>query len=63
MALDMKTAMDWYGSPEYQALLQLRTNNVITDLVLVDRVGPDVTWAEWTWEMQAVIAATPGAAN
>ena len=38
---DMDTAQKWYNSPEYQKILHLRTGNAISDLILVDQVGPD----------------------
>ncbi|MDX6688254.1 MAG: hypothetical protein QOF26_1775 [Baekduia sp.] len=59
----MKTAKDWYGSPEYQAMLHLRTHDLFIDLVLIDLVDPDFTSAARAREIQDVIAATPGRAN
>ena len=38
-------------------ILHLRTNNVISDLILVDSVGPDFTSAEWAQQIRAVIVA------
>ncbi|WP_433284221.1 DUF1330 domain-containing protein [Pseudonocardia sp. CA-142604] len=34
-------AQDWYDSPAYRAILPLRTENSIADVLLVDGVGPD----------------------
>jgi uncharacterized protein (DUF1330 family) len=54
---DMDTARRWYGSPGYQDILHLRTDNVISDLILVDPVGRDFTSAEWAGEIRTAIAA------
>jgi uncharacterized protein (DUF1330 family) len=40
---DMDAAKQWYHSPEHRKILHLRTNNVISHLILVDSVGPDFT--------------------
>ena len=37
-------------------LLHLRTDNVISDLILVDPVGPGFTSAEWARQIRATIA-------
>jgi uncharacterized protein (DUF1330 family) len=58
---DMDAAKRWYHSPEYQAILRLRTDNVVSDLILVDAVGPGFTSAAWARELRAVIAAGLGA--
>ncbi|HEX4356519.1 MAG TPA: DUF1330 domain-containing protein [Pseudonocardia sp.] len=34
-------AKDWYDSPEYRAILPLRTENSVSDTILVDGVGPE----------------------
>jgi uncharacterized protein (DUF1330 family) len=54
---DMDSAKRWYSSPEYQDMLHLRTDNTISDLILVDPVGPDFTSAEWAGQIRATIAA------
>jgi uncharacterized protein (DUF1330 family) len=54
---DMATAKQWYRSPEYQQILHLRTDNVISDLILVNPVGPDFTSAEWAGQIRGLIAA------
>ena len=53
----MDTARRSYGSREYQEILHLRTDNVISDLILVDPVGRDFTSAEWAGEIRTAIAA------
>jgi len=58
---DMDTAKKWYNSPEYQEILHLRTDNTISDLILVDQVGPGFTSAAWAQQIRAVIAAGSGA--
>jgi uncharacterized protein (DUF1330 family) len=53
---DMDAAKRWYYSPEYQEILHLRTDNVISDLILVDPVGPDFTSAAWAQQIRAAVA-------
>ena len=48
---------EWYSSPEYQEILYLRTDNAISDLILVDPLGANFTAAEWAGEIRGVIAA------
>lgn len=55
---DMDTARQWYGSPEYQRIIHLRTDNSISDLVLVESVGSGFTSAEWARQIRAVIATS-----
>jgi Domain of unknown function (DUF1330) len=50
---DMATAKNWYHSPEYQKILSLRTGSAISDLILVDPVGPDFTSADWAQRIRA----------
>jgi uncharacterized protein (DUF1330 family) len=38
-----KAATDWYSSPEYQAILPLRTKNAISDLILIDQLPEGFT--------------------
>jgi uncharacterized protein (DUF1330 family) len=57
---DLDTARDWYNSAEYQEILPLRTSNAISDLILVEPVGPDFTSAEWAGELRAGVAAGSG---
>lgn len=53
----MTDAMNWYNSPAYQKILHLRVNNAISDLVLVDGVGPDFTVAGFAREIRLSKAA------
>jgi uncharacterized protein (DUF1330 family) len=55
---DMETAKKWYFSPEYQEILHLRTDNVISDLILVDPVADDFTSAAWAGEIRTALAGT-----
>jgi uncharacterized protein (DUF1330 family) len=58
---DMDTAKAWYWSPEYQAIIELRTRNVISDLILVDQVGPEFTSAGYAREVRGALASSaPG---
>jgi uncharacterized protein (DUF1330 family) len=38
---DRDTARAWYRSAAYQSIVQLRTNNSVGEVVLVDGVGPE----------------------
>lgn len=49
----------WYDSAEYREILHLRVDNTISDLILVDGVGPDFTVAGFA---QQIRAATGGSA-
>jgi len=60
---DMETAKKWYHSPEYQKILHLRTDNVISDLILADSVGPEFTSAAWAQQIRAVIEASASEAR
>jgi uncharacterized protein (DUF1330 family) len=55
---DMDTAKEWYNSTEYQRILHLRTDNVISDLILVDPVGADFTSSGWAKGIRAAIAGS-----
>jgi uncharacterized protein (DUF1330 family) len=37
---DRDAAYNWYNSPEYQAILPLRTRNSISDMILIDSTAP-----------------------
>jgi uncharacterized protein (DUF1330 family) len=52
---DMDTAKQWHESPEYQEILHLRTDNAISDLILVDAVGSDFTSAAWAQQIRSAI--------
>ena len=60
---DRETARKWYDSPGYQDILRLRTDNAISDLVLVEPVGPDVASAAWAQQIRAVLQADHTAAG
>jgi uncharacterized protein (DUF1330 family) len=55
---DMDTAKTWYHSAEYQNILGLRTDNAISDLILIDTVDANFTSAGWAQQIRAVIAGT-----
>jgi uncharacterized protein (DUF1330 family) len=38
---DRKSARDWYESPAYRAILQLRTDHSEADVIFIDTVPPD----------------------
>lgn len=42
---NMAAAETWYNSTEYQRILHLRTHNAISDLILIDGVGPEFSVA------------------
>ena len=50
-------AENWYNSPEYQAILPLRTNNAISDIILIDSLAPDFTVAGFAKQLSAAVAA------
>jgi uncharacterized protein (DUF1330 family) len=50
-------ANKWYNSPEYQKIAHLRTGNMISDMILVDAVGPDYTVAGFAQQVRSAIAA------
>jgi uncharacterized protein (DUF1330 family) len=54
---DMAAAKAWYSSPEYQQIIGQRTRNVISDLILVDGVGPEFTSAEYARQVRAALTA------
>ncbi|RAO04119.1 DUF1330 domain-containing protein [Micromonospora noduli] len=54
---DRAAAEKWYGSAEYQAILPMRANNAISDLILVDGVGPDFTVAGFAQQVRDAIKA------
>jgi uncharacterized protein (DUF1330 family) len=60
---DRAAAENWYNSPEYQAILPMRANNAISDIILVDSVGPDFTVAGFARQVRAAIAAASDISN
>jgi uncharacterized protein (DUF1330 family) len=55
----METAQRWYNSSEYQRILHLRTDNAISDLILIDGVQPDFTVAGFARAVRRHQAAMP----
>jgi uncharacterized protein (DUF1330 family) len=53
---DMTKARTWYKSPAYQAILHLRTDHVIGDVILVDGVGPNHTPGKYAQQIRDMIA-------
>ena len=53
----MGAARKWYSSREYQGIVQLRTNNTISDLILVDPVASGFTSAAWAGQLRDAIAS------
>src|SRR5262249_18652945 len=56
---DMQTAKQWYRSREYQEILHLRTDNVVSDVILVGQVAPDFTSARLARQLRAAAAVAP----
>ncbi|MEV6649867.1 DUF1330 domain-containing protein [Streptomyces sp. NPDC051219] len=54
---DMAKGKEWYNSPEYQQIPSLRTDHTISDLILVEGVGPDFTPAGYAQQIRGAIAA------
>ncbi|WP_433554164.1 DUF1330 domain-containing protein [Micromonospora zamorensis] len=52
---DAETAKAWYNSAEYQAILSLRVDHTINDLILVDSVGPDFTVAGYAQQIRTLL--------
>ncbi|KGI78255.1 DUF1330 domain-containing protein [Oleiagrimonas soli] len=50
-----EAAMAWYHSPEYQAILPLRINNAISDIVLIDQMPEDFTIKGFASEVRRAI--------
>ena len=46
-------ARNWYDSPEYMAILPLRTRHIVADTILVDGVEPGHDSAEMAGELRA----------
>ena len=57
---DLGKAKEWYGSADYQKILPRRTTHSISDLILVDGVGPDFTTAGFAQRIRAAIAGATG---
>ncbi|WUH89724.1 DUF1330 domain-containing protein [Streptomyces sp. NBC_00433] len=53
-----RAAVDaWYNSPEYQAILPLRTNNSIADIVLIDSLPEGYTVRGFAQQVRAAVQA------
>jgi uncharacterized protein (DUF1330 family) len=50
---DRRAANAWYQSRAYQEILHLRTDNAISDLILVDQVDHDFTSAAFARQLRA----------
>jgi Domain of unknown function (DUF1330) len=57
---DMAKAKEWYKSADYQKILPRRTTYSISDLTLVDGVGPSFTTAGFAERIRAATAGTTG---
>jgi uncharacterized protein (DUF1330 family) len=55
---DRAAADRWYNSPEYQAILPLRINNAISDMILVDSLPDGVTVRGFAQQVRAMIVGT-----
>jgi len=51
----MQAAESWYNSAEYQRILHLRTDNAISDLILIDAVEPDFSVAGFAARIRSAI--------
>jgi uncharacterized protein (DUF1330 family) len=52
---NMGAAESWYHSAEYQRILHLRTDNAISDLILIDGVEPDFSVAGFARRIRGAI--------
>jgi uncharacterized protein (DUF1330 family) len=52
---DRTAATSWYNSPEYQAILPLRTKNAISDLVLIDHLPEGFTVKGFAGEVRLAL--------
>lgn len=55
---DLQAARDWYASPAYQEILHLRTDNAISDLILVEPVAAGFTSAAWAGQIRTALAGS-----
>jgi uncharacterized protein (DUF1330 family) len=57
---DLAKAKEWYKSAEYQKILPRRTTHSISDLILVDGVGPGFTTAGFARRIRVATGETTG---
>ena len=57
---DRESAMGWYTSTAYEAIRPLRTNNAISDLVLIDALPDGFTVKAFAEEVRRAKSATAG---
>lgn len=51
-----RAAVDaWYNSPEYQAILPLRVNNAVSDIILVDSLPDGFTVRGFAQQVRAMV--------
>jgi uncharacterized protein (DUF1330 family) len=55
---DRGAAQAWYRSPAYQQIIRLRTDNTVSDIILVDRAGPTFTSADLAQEIRVAALAS-----
>jgi hypothetical protein len=60
---DMAKAKEWYELADYQKILPRRTTHSISDLILVDGVGPGFTTAGFAQRIGVATAGTTGNGN
>ena len=54
---DMARARAWYASPSYRAILHLRTDHLVGDVILVDGVAADHTPANLAEKLRKLTRA------
>jgi uncharacterized protein (DUF1330 family) len=52
---DREAAQAWYHSPAYQEILHLRTDNAVSDMILVDEVASDFTSAGFAQQVRGAL--------
>jgi hypothetical protein len=58
---DMTAARTWYGSAAYQAILDLRTDHLVGDVILVGGVSPDHTPGRYAQRLRAGVVTAAAA--
>jgi uncharacterized protein (DUF1330 family) len=53
---DRGAADAWYNSPAYKEIVRLRSDNTISDMILVDQVAPGFTSAGFAQQVRAAMA-------